>query len=177
MPILLCFQKNQRSPCTGGSVRPGTLHASEVRPADLRDSGPRFASGKCLRHFPRSSAGAGIPTGSPHTPMTSCIGSSRLNRAPCNPRPPICSGAGCLDWDSVRSGGLFRRRPSSLPPARKPRAAVPSAHGSMSTPPFFVEKTAGSSAWSSDMVGRQHGFRLMGRRHPLQRSNWNDIPI
>lgn len=49
-------------------MRPGTLHASEVRPADLRGSGPRFASGKCLRHFPRSSAGAGIPTGSSHTP-------------------------------------------------------------------------------------------------------------
>ena len=141
-------------------IRRYGLQTSEV-PAPASPPASAFGT------FPAPTRGQVSRPDPHHTPMPSDSGSSRLNRA------PICSGAGCLDWGSVRPGalrqwglaalwrpcivcpgGLFRRLPSGLPPARKPRAAAPSAHGSISTPPFFVEKTAGSSAWSSDMVGR-----------------------
>ena len=149
-------------------MRPGTLHASggtAYRPPRFRPPlrlrqvpsalSPLQRGGRCLDQIPII----------PQCPLIAGV--------PASTGPPSAVGAGCLDGHSARPsalrqwglaplwrpcivcpGGLFRRLPSGLPPARKPRAAAPSAHGSISTPPFFVEKTAGSSAWSSDMVGR-----------------------
>ena len=111
---------------------------------------PLQRGGRCLDQIPiipQCPLIAGVPasTGPP-----SAVGPAASTGALCAPAP---SGYGV--WRLFGCPVCFsRRRPSSLPPARKPRAAVPSAHGSMSTPLFFVEKTAGSSAWSSDMVGR-----------------------
>lgn len=172
MPILLCFKKTKVAMYRRLSEARNLTRIRSSRPAGFRGSSPRFASGKCLRHFPRSSAGAGVSTRSLSCPDDLQKWEFPLQPGLCTIRQSTRSEPDCLDRSSVRPApsvsGVWQLSGCPVLPdssfqtlaigpdhsARKPRAAVPSARGSMSTPLFFVEKTAGSSAWSSDMVGR-----------------------
>lgn len=101
MPILLCFQKKSKVAMYRrlsearnlACIRRYGLQTSEV-PAPASPPASAFGT------FPAPTRGQVSRPDPHHTPMPSDSGSSRLNRA------PICSGAGCLDWGSVRPGAL-----------------------------------------------------------------------
>lgn len=154
-------------------MRPGTSHASEAHGLQVSVvPAPASPPASAFGTFPAPARGQVSRPGPSHAPMTFRSGSSRFNRASarfgnppaasptastealCAPAPSV-SGVWQLSGCPVLPDSSFQTL--AIGPdhsARKPRAAVPSARGSMSTPLFFVEKTAGSSAWSSDMVGR-----------------------
>lgn len=109
MPILLCFQKNQRSPCTGGSVRPGTLHASggtAYRP-------PRFRPPLRLRQVP--SALSPLQRGGRHPDRIPSYPDDLLHWEFPPQRGPLQSPAPHLQWGRLPRLGLCApRRPPAM---------------------------------------------------------------